>query len=92
MDILETLWRGDLAPSTDYARIGGGYNKLVCKLSDEIEALETSLSEENKKRLRKITDLQLEADDVGCKAIFADAFRMGARIMLAILREDGNSS
>ena len=83
--ILEELFYGNICPSTDCRSKDGQTKKLMEHLADHHEKLNNTLTDKQKELLEKFDDCYGELTDINEREIFAYAFKLGAKIMLAVL-------
>ena len=87
-DILEELFYGNICPETDCRSSGKESRQLMGYIADHHDNLLATLDDKQKELLKKFDDCHSELIDINERAIFTYAFRLGAQIMLAILKGD----
>lgn len=85
MKILEELWYGNVVPNERNMECGSTMWKLARLVERHEEELTPLLSEKAKEVFEKLRDNQQELNDLNECEVFVCGFRLGARIMLAIL-------
>ena len=90
MKILEELWYGNVAPNDRKMDCGSPMWELARLIARHEEELAPLLSEKAKEVFEKLQDNQQELNDLNECDVFICGFRLGARIMLAVLN-DGES-
>ena len=83
--ILEELFYGNICPNTDCRSQDKETKRLMGYIADHHDNLLSALNDEQKELLEKFDDCYNELTDINEREIFAYAFRLGARIILAIL-------
>lgn len=86
--ILEDLFYGNICPNTDCRSHDKETKQLMGYIADHHDNLLSTLNEQQKEILEKFDDCYSELTDINEREIFAYAFKLGARLMLAIVRED----
>jgi NADH:ubiquinone oxidoreductase subunit E len=85
--ILEEMRLGNLSQETMLGSMSVEEKELAGYIAKHYEKLNSSLSEEQKEILEKLSDCQNEMSYLEEKELFACAFRLGARIMLEVLSD-----
>lgn len=86
-DILEDLYYGNVCPSEDYMKLLQDRNQSTREeQKEQFASFRSSLSKEQSALFQKLMDLQLQALPMEHAAVFASGFRLGAQIMLEVLR------
>ena len=85
--IINELWYGNVIPQEDSRTNTKAMKELLDYMSRHHENLEKSFSDEQKEIFEKFLDCWSEYMRLGEAAIFEYAFKLGARIMLAIVSE-----
>ena len=83
--ILEELFYGNICPNTD-CRIHDKETKQGY-IANHHDNLRSNLNEQQKEILEKFDDCYNELTDINEREIFTYAFKLGARIMLAVVSE-----
>lgn len=86
-DILTELWRGRLFPVEDIAKNEAHrqLHKRICKAEEE---LLSGLNGMQKEALEAYRGLCLELSSLENEGVFSKGFCLGAKFMMAILREE----
>lgn len=87
MKILEELWYGNVAPNERNMDHGSPMWELARLVARHEEELVPLLSEKTKEVFEKLQDNQQELNDLNECEVFVCGFRLGVRIMLAVLNE-----
>ena len=85
--ILEELFYGNICPNTDCRSQDKETKQLMGYISDHHDNLLSTLNKQQKEILEKFDDCYNELIDINEREIFAYAFKLGARIMLAVISE-----
>ena len=85
--ILEELFYGNICPNTDCRSHDKETKQLMGYIADHHDNLLSMLNDQQKEVLEKFDDCYNELTDINEREIFAYAFKLGARIMLAIASE-----
>ena len=85
--ILEELFYGNICPNTDSRRYDKETKQLMGYIADHHDNLLSTLNDQQKEILEKFDDCYNELTDINEREIFAYAFKLGARIMLAVMCE-----
>ena len=85
--ILEELFYGDICPNIDCRSHDNETKQLMGYIADHHDNLLSTLNEQQKEILEKFDDCYNELIDINEREIFAYAFKLGARIMLAVISE-----
>ena len=86
--IINELWHGNIIPQEDSRSNTKEMKELLGYMSRHHEDLEKSLSEDQKEIFEKLHDCWSEYMSLGEAAIFEYAFKLGARIALAVVSEN----
>lgn len=86
--ILEELFYGNICPNTDCRSHDKETKQLMGYIADHHDNLLSTLNDQQKDILEKFDDCYSELTDINEREIFAYAFKLGARLMLAVVRED----
>ncbi len=86
-DMIKELWYGNIVPQED-----GIFNKLELRellgyVARHRGKLEETLTAKQKELLEKMMDNRNEYDSLAEAAVFAYGFRLGAKLMLEVLKE-----
>ena len=85
--ILEELFYGNICPNTDCRIQDKEIKQLMRYIADHHDNLFSTLNNQQKEILEKFDDCYNELTDINEREIFAYAFKLGARIMLAVVSE-----
>ncbi|MBR4032201.1 MAG: hypothetical protein IKJ07_05665 [Clostridia bacterium] len=85
--ILEELFYGNICPNTDCRSHDKETKQLMGYIADHHDNLLSTLNDQQKEILEKFDDCYNELTDINEREIFAYAFKLGARIMLAVVSE-----
>ena len=85
--ILEELFYGNICPNTDCRSHDKETNQLMGYIADHHDNLLSTLNDQQKEILEKFDDCYNELTDINERELFAYAFKLGARIMLAVVSE-----
>ena len=83
--ILEELFYGNICPNNDCRSHDKETKQLMGYIADHHDNLLSTLNDQQKEILEKFDDCYNELTDINEREIFAYAFRLGARIILAIM-------
>ena len=87
MSIIQELWHGNIIPQEDSRTNSKEMKELLGYMSRHHEDLEQSFTDEQKEIFEKFQDCWSEYMRLGGAAIFEYAFKLGARIAIAIVSE-----
>ncbi len=85
--ILEELFYGNICPNTDCRNQDKETKQLMGYIADHHDNLLSTLNEQQKEILEKFDDCYNELTDINEREIFAYAFKLGAKLMLAVTFE-----
>ena len=85
--ILEELFYGNICPNTDCRSHGKETKQLMGYIADHHDTLLSTLNDQQKAILEKFDDCYNKLTDLNEREIFSYAFKLGARIMLAVMYE-----
>ena len=85
--ILEELFYGNICPNTDCRIHDKETKQLMGYIANHHDNLHSNLNEQQKEILEKFDDCHNELTDINEREIFTYAFKLGARIMLAVVSE-----
>ena len=88
--ILEELFYGNICPNTDCRSQDKETKQLMGYIADHHDNLLSTLNEQQKEILEKFNDCYNELIDINEREIFSYAFKLGARLMLAVIGEKDN--
>ena len=87
MNILEELWYGNIEPAEYDISSNKEYKELLQLISRNEYKLLATMTDAQKELFVKYTDCVREHQVMAEKLLFQNSFRLGARIMLEIMRE-----
>lgn len=85
--IIEELWRGNVIPGEDSRTNSKEMKELLGYMARHHEDLEKSFSDEQKEIFEKFHNCWTEYASLSEEAVFAYAFKLGARLMIETLME-----
>ena len=85
--IINELWHGNIIPQEDSRTNSKEMKELLGYMSRHHEDLEKSFTDEQKEIFEKFDDCYNELTDINEREIFAYAFKLGARLLLAVVSE-----
>ena len=85
--ILEELFYGNICPNTDCRSHDKETKQLMGYIADHHDNLLSTLNDQQKEILEKFDDCYNELTDINERELFAYAFKLGARIALAVVSE-----
>ncbi len=85
--ILEELFYGNICPNTDFRSQDKETKQLMEYIADHHDNLLSTLNNQQKELLEKFDDCYNELTDINERELFTYAFKLGARIMLAVFTE-----
>ena len=85
--ILEELFYGNICPNTDCRSRDKETKQLMGYIADHHDNLLATLNKHQKEILEKFDDCYNELTDINERVLFSYAFKLGARIMLAVVSE-----
>ena len=91
MNILDELWYGNINPQEQSKENNRAINELLNLMGRNRDRLHDSLTEEQRETLEKYDDCVNEMYGRIESEIFSYAFRLGGRLMLATLLDEGGS-
>lgn len=87
MNILEELWYGNVEPAEYDISPNKEYKEMLQLISRNEDNLFATMTDAQKELFRKYTDCVREYQTMAESLLFQNSFRLGARIMLEIMRE-----
>ena len=90
ISILEELFYGNICPNTDCRSTDKETKQLMGYIADHHDNLLSTLNDQQKEILEKFDDCYNELIDINEREIFSYAFKLGARLMLAVVGEKDN--
>ena len=87
MRILEEFWYGNIEPTEYDTSSNKEYKKLVELIFRNEEKLKATMTDEQKELFEKYTDCIGEYRTITDCLIFQNGFKLGARMMLAVMEE-----
>lgn len=91
MNILDELWYGNINPQEQSKDNNRAIRELLNLMGRNRDRLHDSLTEEQRETLEKYDDCVNEMYGLIESEIFSYAFRLGSRLMLATLLDEGGS-
>lgn len=86
--ILEELFYGNICPNTDCRSHNKETKQLMGYIADHHDTLLSTLNEPQKEILEKFDDCYNELTDINEREIFSYAFKLGARLILAVISDE----
>ena len=86
MTVLNELWYGNISPNSDCRTATKETKELIGYIATHHDNLSNTLDEKQKDILQRFDDCWSELSEINEREIFTYAFRLGARIMLEVLR------
>lgn len=90
--ILVELFYGNICPNTDCRSHDKETKQLMGYVADHHDNLLSTLNDQQKEILEKFDDCYNELTDINGREIFSYAFKLGARIMLAVMYEPSENT
>ena len=87
-NMIKELWHGNIIPQEDSRTNSPQMKELLGYMARHHEELEKSFTNEQKETFEKFHDCWAEYVTLSEAAIFQYAFRLGARIALAVVSEE----
>ena len=87
MGTIEELWHGNIIPQEDSRTNSPEMKELLSYMARHHEDLDKSFTDEQKEIFEKFHDCWSEYASLAEEAIFAYAFKLGAKLMLETLSE-----
>ena len=87
MSIINDLWLGEISPQEHRKVPERDYRKLVSRICEAQDKLTKGMSEEIKAQFNAYEDLVNEEQYLCLEETFAEGFRLGARLILDVMRE-----
>ncbi len=87
MNILEEFWYGNIEPADYDATPGKEYKELLQLISRNEDKLLSTMTDAQKELFSRYTDGVREHQTMAECLLFQNSFRLGARIMLEIMKE-----
>lgn len=84
MSILEEFWYGNIDPAEYDASPSKDYNQLISRNEEKLLA---TMTDAQKELFSRYTDCVREFQTMAECLLFKNSFRLGARIMLEIMKE-----
>ena len=85
--IINELWHGNICPQTDSRNNSPEMKQLMEYMARHHDNLLSTLNDQQKEILEKFDDCYNELTDINERELFAYAFKLGARIALAVVSE-----
>lgn len=87
MNILEELWYGNIEPAEYDTSPSKEYKELLQLISRNEDKLLATMTDAQKELFTKYADCVRECQTMAESLLFQNSFRLGARIMLEVMRE-----
>ena len=87
MNILEELWYGNIEPAEYDISSSNEYKKLLQLISWNEDKLLATMTDAQKELFTKYADCVREYQTMAERLLFQNSFRLGARIILEVMRE-----
>lgn len=87
MRILEEFWYGNIEPTEYDTSSCKEYKKLLELICRNEEKLQTTMTDEQKELFSRYTDVVREYQTMAECLLFQSSFKLGARIMLEVMKE-----
>ena len=87
MNVLEELWYGNLEPSEFDSSPGKEYKELLHLVSRNEEKLLATMTTEQKELFSRYSDCVQEFQSLAECLLFQNSFKLGARMMIAVMEE-----
>ena len=87
MSILEELWYGNIEPAEYDIAPSKEYKDLLQQISRNEDKLLATMTDTQKELFTKYADCVREYQTMAESLLFQNSFRLGARIMLEVMRE-----
>ena len=87
MNILEELWYGNIEPAEYDISSSKEYKALLQLISRNEDKLLATMTDTQKELFTKYADCVREHQTISENLLFQNSFRLGARIMLEVMRE-----
>ena len=86
--ILEELFYGNICPNTDCRSHSKETKQLMAYIAEHHDSLLSTLTDNQKELLEKFDDCYSELTDINEREIFSYAFKLGARLILAVMSDE----
>ena len=87
MNILEELWYGNIEPAEYDTSSGKEYKEMLQLISRNEEKLLETMTDAQKELFTKYADCVREFQTLAENLLFQNSFRLGARMMLEVMRD-----
>ena len=87
MNILEELWYGNIEPAEYDISPNKEYKEMLQLISRNEDKLLATMTDAQKELFRKYTDCVREYQTITDCLLFQNSFKLGARMMLAVMEE-----
>ena len=87
MNILEEFWYGNIEPADYDASPGKEYKEMLQLISRNEDKLLATMTDTQKELFTRYADCVREYQTIAECMLFQNSFRLGARIMLAVMDE-----
>lgn len=86
-DMIKELWYGNIVPQEDGIFNKPEFKELLGNVARHHEELARSLTDKQKELLDKMMDNWNEYDSLAEAAVFTYGFKLGAQLMLEVMKE-----
>ncbi len=86
--LIDQLYSGEIYPAEKIVPADANFQKLSKQIADERAYLKKRLDEKDADQLENLNDMYMEICSMNCYAGFSYGFRLGAKLMEAILTEE----
>lgn len=87
MSILEEFWYGNIEPTEYDTSSTKEYKEALLRISRNEKSLQETLTDSQRKRFLQYLDSVREYQGMAECLLFQNSFRLGARLMLEIMKE-----
>lgn len=87
MNVLEELWYGNIEPAEYDISSSKEYKEILQLISRNEDKLLATMTDTQKELFTKYADCVREYQTMAENLLFQNSFRLGARIMLEVMRE-----
>lgn len=87
MNVLEELWYGNIEPAEYDISSSKEYKEILQLISRNEDKLLATMTDTQKELFTKYSDCVREYQTMAENLLFQNSFRLGARIMLEVMRE-----
>ena len=87
MNVLEEFWYGNLDPAEYDANTSKEYKEILQLISRNEDKLVSTMTDEQKELFSRYTDCVKEHQAMAECLLFQNSFRLGARMMVEVMRD-----